>query len=163
MGAPWSRPCCAPSTEYPLHRLACEPRQGAAAKPIASLYEQAKIDHLGCFPELEDELCDFTTAGYVGASRYRADALVWALTELLSVQMPSYGIYEVMRRRAEGLPLFEGSDPNPLQTVDDAARRRIAASQSAFNPLIDRGPPRPPLSPTPQPGSIEFEQRNGGK
>ncbi len=53
------------------------------AEPIAALYEQGKVHHVGRFPELEDELAGFTTAGYTGTkSPNRADALVWALTEL---------------------------------------------------------------------------------
>jgi predicted phage terminase large subunit-like protein len=53
------------------------------AEPIAALYEQGKVHHVGRFPELEDELAGFTTAGHIGAkSPNRADALVWALTEL---------------------------------------------------------------------------------
>jgi len=54
------------------------------AEPIAALYEQGKVSHIGAFPDLEDQLCNFTAAGYVGEnSPDRADALVWALTELM--------------------------------------------------------------------------------
>jgi phage terminase large subunit-like protein len=54
------------------------------AEPIAALYEQGKVHHVGAFPELEDQLCAFTGAGYVGeGSPDRGDALVWALTELM--------------------------------------------------------------------------------
>lgn len=53
------------------------------AEPIAALYEQNKVAHVGMLPKLEDQLCGFTTAGYQGdRSPDRADALVWALTEL---------------------------------------------------------------------------------
>lgn len=53
------------------------------AEPISALYEQGKVHHVGYFPDLEAELCAFTTAGYGGTgSPNRADALVWALTEL---------------------------------------------------------------------------------
>lgn len=55
----------------------------ARAEPIAALYEQGKVSHVGSLADLEDELTYFTTAGYVGeGSPDRADALVWALTEL---------------------------------------------------------------------------------
>lgn len=54
------------------------------AEPIAALYEQGKVSHVGDFPDLEDQLCNFTAGGYVGdGSPDRADALVWALTELM--------------------------------------------------------------------------------
>lgn len=63
------------------------------AEPIAALYEEeanssdgvytGRVHHCGRFDQLEDELCNTTTAGYVGAlSPNRMDALVWAATEL---------------------------------------------------------------------------------
>jgi phage terminase large subunit-like protein/transcriptional regulator with XRE-family HTH domain len=53
------------------------------AEPIASLYEQGRVKHVKPFAELEDQLCGFTTEGYAGSgSPDRADALIWALTEL---------------------------------------------------------------------------------
>jgi Uncharacterized conserved protein len=53
------------------------------AEPVSSLYEQGKVRHVGNFAELEDELSAFSTFGYTGAnSPNRADALVWAVTEL---------------------------------------------------------------------------------
>jgi phage terminase large subunit-like protein len=62
------------------------------AEPIAALYED-KIDrvrHVGRLPDLEDQLCMFTTAGYSGErSPDRADALIWALSHLmLEAQAP---------------------------------------------------------------------------
>ncbi|HVM95132.1 MAG TPA: phage terminase large subunit, partial [Candidatus Acidoferrales bacterium] len=55
----------------------------ARADPIASLCEQGKVRMVGYFPELEDELSGFTTAGYVGGgSPNRADAMIWGMTEL---------------------------------------------------------------------------------
>lgn len=54
------------------------------AEPISALYEQGKVSHVGSFPELEDQMCAMTASGYVGeGSPDRADALVWALTELM--------------------------------------------------------------------------------
>lgn len=53
------------------------------AEPIAALYERGLIHHVGQFPELEDELMNFTTKGYMGSrSPNRGDALVWGFTEL---------------------------------------------------------------------------------
>lgn len=54
------------------------------AEPVAALYEQGKVSHVGNFPDLEDQMCNFTASGFVGeGSPDRADALVWALTELM--------------------------------------------------------------------------------
>jgi hypothetical protein len=52
------------------------------AEPIAALYEQGKVHHVGSFPELETEM--MTYAGRSNEkSPNRLDALVWALTELV--------------------------------------------------------------------------------
>lgn len=51
------------------------------AEPIAALYEQGLVHHVGSFPELEDEMTSYT--GYDSeTSPDRMDALVWAITEL---------------------------------------------------------------------------------
>jgi phage terminase large subunit-like protein len=53
------------------------------AEPIAALYEQGRVSHVGTFAALEDEMVNFGPNGMVGeASPDRVDALVWALTEL---------------------------------------------------------------------------------
>jgi hypothetical protein len=53
------------------------------AEPISALYEQKKILHVGYFPDLEDQLCGMTMAGYMGVrSPDRADSCVWGWTEL---------------------------------------------------------------------------------
>ena len=54
------------------------------AEPVAALYEQGKVKHVGCFPLLEDEMCDFGVNGLSsGASPDRLDALVWAITAMM--------------------------------------------------------------------------------
>ncbi len=54
------------------------------AEPVAALYEQGRVSHVGALPELEDEMCDFGPDGSsAGASPDRVDALVWALTDLM--------------------------------------------------------------------------------
>ncbi len=58
----------------------------ARAEPVAALYEKGRVVHLGGFPALEDEMCGLVAGGgYEGPGRSpdRADALVWALTELM--------------------------------------------------------------------------------
>lgn len=59
--------------------------KGARAEPISALYEREKIHHAGYFPDLEEQLCAFSVSGYQGSrSPDRADALVWAASELFS-------------------------------------------------------------------------------
>src|SRR5215469_3537782 len=76
------------------------------AEPAAALYEQQRVHHVGMFPELEDQMCGFTTdfdrqrAGY---SPDRVDALVWALSDLLVDPMKSDGIFLLYKQRYEVL------------------------------------------------------------
>ena len=73
------------------------------AEPVAALYEQSRVCHVGSFPELEDEMCGFTTDFDRQSSGYspdRVDALVWALTDLLVEPMSNEGIFEFYRRAA---------------------------------------------------------------
>jgi phage terminase large subunit-like protein len=73
--------------------------KSARAEPIAALYEAGRVHHVGAFPALEDEMCGLIAGGgyqrilaagaarggtaVAGKSPDRADALVWALTELM--------------------------------------------------------------------------------
>ncbi len=50
------------------------------AEPVAALYEQARVHHVGMFEELESQMCTYT--GDLNVSPDRLDALVWGLTEL---------------------------------------------------------------------------------
>lgn len=53
------------------------------AAPIAALYEQGRVKHVGCYPELETQMNQMTPDGFQGdGSPDRVDALVWAFTEL---------------------------------------------------------------------------------
>ena len=51
------------------------------AEPIAALYEQGLIHHVGAFGPLEDQLCTYTSDSTTLVDRL--DALVWAFTELM--------------------------------------------------------------------------------
>ena len=60
--------------------------KAARAEPVAALYEAGRVVHCGAFARLEDEMCGLMAGGsYQGPGRSpdRADALVWALTELM--------------------------------------------------------------------------------
>ena len=73
------------------------------AEPIAALYEQRKVHHVGSFPLLEEQMCAFVSDfdRRRGGSPDRLDALVWALTELMVTNFPGYGILEYCRQEAE--------------------------------------------------------------
>lgn len=52
------------------------------AEPVSALYEQGRCHHVGCFPTLEDQMCEYDprTSKF---SPDRMDALVWGFTELM--------------------------------------------------------------------------------
>jgi phage terminase large subunit-like protein len=52
------------------------------ALPVAALYEQGRVRHVGNLKLLEDQMCAFTTNNKMENSPDRVDAMVWALTEL---------------------------------------------------------------------------------
>ncbi len=52
------------------------------AEPVAALYEQRRVYHVGALPQLEDQMCSFTGSGNA-PSPDRLDALVWAITDLM--------------------------------------------------------------------------------
>lgn len=54
----------------------------ARAEPIAALYEQGRVHHLGAFDELEDQLCNWVPNSNM-RSPDRLDAMVWGITELM--------------------------------------------------------------------------------
>ena len=68
------------------------------AEPIAALYEQGRVHHVGSLPDLEDQMCDWAPATS-DKSPDRVDALVWALTEL-SEGCGGEGLLEFYRRKA---------------------------------------------------------------
>ena len=76
----------AADTGLPVKLVHASRGKVARAEPVAVLYEAGRVKHVGAFPELEDELCGLISGGgYEGPGRSpdRADALVWAVTELM--------------------------------------------------------------------------------
>ncbi|MGH6786801.1 MAG: DNA-packaging protein [Novosphingobium sp.] len=75
----------------PLKLVHARQGKSARAEPVAALYEAGRVRHAGMFAQLEDQLCGLIAGGrYEGPGRSpdRADALVWALTELLLHKRP---------------------------------------------------------------------------
>jgi hypothetical protein len=52
------------------------------AEPIAILYQNSRVSHVGVFPELEEEMTSYAGPSTPDQSVDRLDALVWAITEL---------------------------------------------------------------------------------
>lgn len=76
------------------------------AEPVAALYAQGRIRHVGQFPELENQMTQFTNEGFQGdGSPDRADAAVWALTELFPDMVestPDASQFKIPSRRGGG-------------------------------------------------------------
>jgi phage terminase large subunit-like protein len=71
--------------EVPVKPVRAQRGKWLRAEPVAALYQQGKVRHAERFAELEDEMCDFGPNGLSnGRSPDRMDAMVWAVTELMS-------------------------------------------------------------------------------
>lgn len=89
----------------PFKKLTASRGKAVRAEPISALTEQGKIRFAGSFPALEDELCSFTTNGYVGTnSPNRADAFVWAMSELFP------GIIKEKKEKQKAHNFYRGND-----------------------------------------------------
>lgn len=65
--------------DLPIRSVRASRGKYVRAEPIAALYEQGKVHHVGMFPDLEDQMCSFVPGA---PSPDNLDALVWALTDL---------------------------------------------------------------------------------
>ena len=106
----WARHVTAAAREFGAHAIVAEGNQGGdmvrgvlatagppcairtvhataakrvRAEPVAALYEQGRVHHCGAFPALEEELMALGAPEGPTTSPDRADALVWAVTDLL--------------------------------------------------------------------------------
>lgn len=72
----------------PIREVIASRGKWTRAEPIAALYEQGRISHVGTLAALEDEMVMFGPNGMVGGySPDHVDALVWALTELFPMMI----------------------------------------------------------------------------
>jgi phage terminase large subunit-like protein len=71
--------------DVPVRMVTASRGKAVRAEPIAALYEQERVHHIGEFAQLEDQMCGWNP-NEPGPSPDRVDALVWALTDLVSNQ-----------------------------------------------------------------------------
>jgi phage terminase large subunit-like protein len=72
------------SPNLPVVKVRATRGKWVRAEPVAALYAEGRVVHVGRFDALEDQLVAFGIDGTVrGKSPDRADALVWAVTELM--------------------------------------------------------------------------------
>jgi predicted phage terminase large subunit-like protein len=77
-------------SSVPIKRIHASRGKRLRAEPVAALYEQGRIHHVGVFSELEDQMTAFT--GEAGGADDRVDALVHAVTEVM-LDSPGFGIW----------------------------------------------------------------------
>lgn len=70
----------------PYRKVTATRGKRVRAEPIAALYEQGRIHHVGVLPDLEAQLCSWTPEA--PGSPDRMDALVWAITDLMVDEPP---------------------------------------------------------------------------
>jgi predicted phage terminase large subunit-like protein len=88
------------------------------AEPIAALYEQRRVHHVGTFPMLEDQMSAFTSdfdRGRAGYSPDHVDALVWALSELMVEPIAGWGLIEWTRMEAEKITADQIGNRKPVE------------------------------------------------
>lgn len=68
--------------DIPYKKITASRGKAVRAEPVAALYEQGRVHHVGIFSKLEDQMCEWVP-GEVGQSPDRMDALVWGITELM--------------------------------------------------------------------------------
>ena len=81
----------------PFTQVRASRGKAVRAEPIAALYEQGRVHHVGVLPQLEDQMCDWDPALSV-KSPDRMDALVWALTELMGTMTDDDFGLQVIKR-----------------------------------------------------------------
>lgn len=74
--------------QIPYRTVRASRGKAVRAEPVASLYEQHRVHHVGTLPELEDQMC--TWVPDIGDSPDRVDALVWAVSELKGLSAGSW-------------------------------------------------------------------------
>lgn len=69
--------------DVPVKEVTASRGKSVRAEPISALYAKGEVEHVEGLGELEDQMCNMTSAGYMGErSPDRLDAAVWGLTEL---------------------------------------------------------------------------------
>lgn len=66
----------------PVKLVSASRGKAIRAEPVAALYEQHRVHHVGSFPELEDQMCEWDPTDSTADSPDRMDSLVWLVTEL---------------------------------------------------------------------------------
>ncbi len=106
------------------------------AENVCGLWEQGRVHHVGSFPKLEDQMCDFNPSDENAKSPDRMDALVWAMHEL-SDGMVSLGLTDMKIKEIEKKELekVQTSILEKLVMPDNAD-----ACECGSTAIVKRGP-----------------------
>lgn len=105
------------------------------AEPVAGLYEQGRVHHVGFFPQLEDQMCEFNPADENQKSPDHMDAMVWAMAEL-SDGMVSLGYAEGIVKHSEDRKAAQAAAVAKILTNDHTE----SCSECGSKAIVRRGP-----------------------
>jgi predicted phage terminase large subunit-like protein len=106
-----------PQIDIPFTAVRASRGKVVRAEPVAALYEQGRVHHVGGFAQLEDQMCSFTTdfdRAAAGYSPDRVDALVWAMSDLIVEPVPYEGLIQFYASRTASAEA--NSTPNVRRT-----------------------------------------------
>lgn len=105
----------------PVRKVTASRGKAVRAEPIAAMYERGLVHHVGQFPQLEDEMTNFTTAGYMGpGSPNRCDSLVWCTAELFGNNL-TLGLLDYVASQ-EAHAIDRAADPAMAREEDEQKR-----------------------------------------
>ncbi|ACB94283.1 phage terminase large subunit [Beijerinckia indica] len=111
----------------PVRLVTASRGKAIRAEPISVLYQRGVVRHAGRFSLLEEQMCRFSSHGYMGTdSPDHADAMIHALTYLLGGEN-GVGIIEFYKHANEG-------------TISAGRRTQTASQNTDCAPVIMRAP-----------------------
>ena len=78
-------------SRVPVELIHASRGKAIRAEPVAALYEQHKVHHVGSFAALEDQMVEFDPSIPPDKSPDRMDALVWAVTKVMNPRRSWFG------------------------------------------------------------------------
>lgn len=124
----------------PIRMVTASRGKAVRAEPIAALYEQGRVHHVGAFPDLEDQMTQWEPSN--PDSPDRMDALVWALTELTKGDQGQAFLTAWKRQQQPAQPAeaAEAAQPVPAPSLPSWRDRAAAQSAQRFDPPKTRPP-----------------------
>lgn len=100
----------------PFREVIASRGKAVRADPVSTLYARGLVRHYKPMAELEEELVNFSTAGYQGEkSPDRADAMVWGVTALGIDRAPGIGMLDFYREEAAKLKMVSETSRPPVE------------------------------------------------